>query len=186
MRWLLALAVFWAGLAASATEPTRWRFDPEQSQARFEVTLRLPIHAEGRFKTVQGEIDNLPGQKLSVRVHLNSRELHMGGPEWLQKVTESKQFLNSAEYPDIDFQSTPFSLQMLTSGGEINGRLTIKDISRDVVFVLEPTQCRRPGFGCAVRVGGQLNRRDFAMTAYKWSLRDEVRFSFQLKFTEND
>ncbi len=172
---LLAMSAAFA-LHASAAERSRWLIDSGASQALFQVSLRVPVKAEGRFKSIKGEVEVLPELKRSVRVHLDARELSMGGPSWVQKTTVSEPFLDTARHPDIDFQSLPFSEQVLISGGEIKGTLTLKAVSRPVLFqVAQP--CRRPGFTCPIEVSGTLNRHDFAMSAHRWSLRDEVRFA---------
>ena len=176
---LLALPV------AAADAPPLWHLDPLASQAQFRVHLRLAIPAEGRFKRIQGEIRPLPDQKLSVRVQLDARELVMGGPAWIQKVTHSPAFLDSAAHPEIRFQSLPFSPQVLVSGGDIAGTLTLRELSKPVTFRVLPTQCRQPGIACPISASGTLNRHDFGMHAYRWSLRDEVVVGFQLKFADD-
>ncbi len=184
-HWLLALALAMMAHNAAA-EQTVWRIDSNRSEALFKVTLRVPIKAEGRFNSIEGEVNVLPNQKRNVRVHLNANELRMGGPAWLQNATVSESFLDTQHYPNIDFQSADFSEQILISGGDIKGQLTIKDISREVVFSIKPSTCRRSGLSCPIDVSGVLNRHDFKMHAYRWSLKDQVRFHFQLKFAENE
>lgn len=170
---------------AAADAPPLWRIDPLASQAQFRVHLRIGIPAEGRFKSIQGEIQLLPDQELSVRVQLDARELAMGGPAWIQKATHSPAFLDSANHPDIRFQSLPFSSQVLVSGGSITGMLTLRDVSKPVTFTVLPTQCRQPGWTCPISASGTLDRHDFGMHAYRWSLRDEVVVGFQLKFAHD-
>jgi len=182
-QWLLALAV---GMMAhnAAAQQTVWRIDSNRSEAHFKVSLRLPIKAEGRFGSIAGEVNVLPNLKRNVRVHVNANELRMSGPAWLQKATVSAEFLDAPNHPNIDFQSADFSEQILISGGNIKGKLTIKGISKEVVFSIKPSSCRRVGLSCPIDVSGILNRHDFKMDAYRWSLKDEVRFHFQLKFIE--
>lgn len=184
MRALLLGIAAVSALHAAAAERSRWLIDAGASQALFQVTLRVPVKAEGRFQSIAGEVEVLPGLKRRVRVHLDARELIMGGPAWVQKTTVSEPFLDTARHPDIDFQSLPFSEQVLISGGDIKGTLTLKAISRPVLFKVLPSTCRRPGFTCPIEVSGSLDRRDFAMTANRWSLRDDVRFRFKLQFAE--
>ncbi|MFZ9349056.1 MAG: YceI family protein [Arenimonas sp.] len=171
--------------AAAADAPPLWRLDPLASQAQFRVHLRMGIPAEGRFKSIQGDIHPLPDQKLSVRVQLDARELAMGGPAWIQKATHSPAFLDTAKHPEIRFQSVPFSSQVLVSGGSITGMLTLRDVSKPVTFTVLPTQCRQPGWTCPISASGTLDRHDFGMHAYRWSLRDEVVVGFQLKFAND-
>jgi len=182
---LLGISAAFA-LHASATERSSWLIDASASQALFQVSLRVPVKAEGRFKSIKGEVEVLPELKRSVRVHLDARELAMGGPSWVQKATQSEPFLHASQYPDIEYQSLPFSEQVLISGGEIKGTLTLKATSRPVLFRISPSTCRRPGFTCPIEVSGTLNRHDFGMSAHRWSLRDEVRFRFTLKFVHNE
>ena len=164
--------------------PSIWRIDSSRSEAHFQVNLRVPIKAEGRFTAVDGEVNLLPDFKRNVRVHLNARELQMSGPNWVQHATVSRAFLDTQNFQKIDFQSNDFSEQVLISGGEIKGMLTIKDISRSVVFKVLPSTCRRTGLSCSIEVNGVVNRRDFKMNANRWSVKDEVRFHFQLKFIQ--
>lgn len=178
---LCAVAAWPCGARA---EPPVRPFDAQASQAEFEVRLRLPIRSHGHFGRIEGELRPAPDQRLSVDVRLPARELTMGGPPWVQTVTHSAQFLHSAEHPDILFHSQPFSPQVLISGGDIHGRLTIRDTSREVVFRVQPSTCRQPGVSCPIVAAGTLNRHDFGMHAYRWSLRDEVSFRFQLEFAD--
>ena len=184
MRFLLAGLLAAAVLPISAADGGLIRIDPIQSQASFKVSLRLPVPAEGRFKTINGEIRQLPDLKQSVRVVLDARELNMSGPPWVQRVTQSAQFLDSANHPIITYQSEPFSNQVLISGGDVNGRLDIRGVSGAVVFSISPATCRQPGQACPILAQGRLNRHEFGMSAYRWGLRDEVRFAFQLKFID--
>lgn len=186
MRGLLLCGLAFLAINSGATEAKVWRIDSLNSQARMSISLRIPLHPEGKFKTISGELTQLPEQKMSVRLQLDVQDLQMNGPNWVQKSTVSKQFLDSQNYPRIDFQSAPFSNQLLISGGEIKGQLTIKGQTQPVVFVLASSTCHRPGFSCAVMGKGTVNRYDFSMTAYRWTVRDEVQFSFQLKFAENE
>lgn len=172
-------------MARNATaEPSLWRIDSIRSEAHFQVSLRVPIKAEGRFTQIEGEVNVLPNQKRNVRVHLNAKELHMGGPDWVQNATVSPSFLDTQHYASIDFQSADFPESILITGGEINGMLSIKNIRRAVVFNIKPTRCKPAVLPCPIDVSGTLSRRDFKMTAYRWSLKDEVRFHFQLKFVQ--
>lgn len=184
MRYLLAVLLAAATLPIAATDNAPLRLDPLRSQASFKVSLRLPIPAEGRFKTLHGEVRQLPDFRQSVQVELDARELEMSGPAWVQRVTHSPQFLDSAEHPTIAFRSDPFSSQVLISGGEISGTLEVRGVNGAVVFSISPSACRQPGRACPILAKGRLNRHDFGMSAYRWGLRDEVQFAFQLKFLD--
>lgn len=182
MRIFTAVLFALVASPSVAADDSLIRIDPNLSQATFKVSLRVPIPAEGLFKTVNGEVRQLPDFRQSVHVILDARELNMSGPPWVQRVTQSPQFLNSAKFPIIDFQSIPFSNQLLLSGGEIKGILSIRGLAKEVVFTINPSLCRQPGVTCPIVANGRLNRHDFEMSAYRWGLHDEVQFAFQLKF----
>lgn len=184
MRAVLAGLLTVVTLPTPALDDGLIRIDSAQSQATFKVSLRVPLPAEGRFKTVTGEIRQLPDMRQSVHVVLDARELSMSGPPWVQRVTQSPQFLDSARHPLIEYRSVPFSSQILVSGGEVNGSLDIRGVTGDVVFSISPSTCRQPGRNCPIMANGRLNRHDFGMSAYRWGLRDEVQFAFQLKFLD--
>ena len=184
MRVLLAGILAVAALPVPAIEDVLTRIDPQRSLAEFKVSLRMPIPAEGRFGSVNGELRQLPEFRHSVHVVLDARELKMSGPPWIQRVTDSPQFLDSARYPVIEYRSVAFPSQVLISGGEISGTLTIRGIIREVMFTISPSSCRQPGRNCPILAHGRLNRHEFGMSAYRLGLRDEVQFAFQLKFVD--
>lgn len=171
-----------AGLAVPvhAADNRTWPIDSAASKARFSVHLRLPVKTQGQFRTVEGELQALPNLQYAVRVQLDARQLQMSGPDWIQRVTQSPAFLNTAAHPLIRFQSAPFSQQVLISGGSIEGVLSLRGQSRTVAFSVSPTACQWPGVSCPIKAVGQVNRRDFGMDAYRFSVKDEVEFQFQL------
>lgn len=184
MRVLLAGLLAVAASPAPAAEDVLTRIDPLRSLAEFKVSLRMPVPAAGRFGSVNGELRQLPDFRHSVHVVLDARELKMSGPAWIQRVTDSPQFLDSARYPTIEYRSVAFPSQVLISGGEVSGTLAIRGMVRDVLFTISPSSCRQPGRNCPIVAQGRLNRHDFGMSAYRWGLRDEVQFAFQLKFVD--
>lgn len=186
MRGLLLSCLVLFAINANATESRIWRIDSSKSQAKIGISLRIPLHPEGQFKSINGELTKLPELKMSVNLQLNVQDLKMHGPHWVQTSTLSESFLDVKNYPVIMFQSLPFSNQVLISGGDLNGMLTLKGKQRTVTFNVAPSTCLRPGFTCSIVGKGQVNRHDFGITANRWTVRDQVRFSFQLKFIENE
>jgi polyisoprenoid-binding protein YceI len=177
----LFAAVFWASLnSASPAEPIR-TFDSKQSSALFQVGMRLPIPVNGRFPEVDGEIIPLPGKQIRVRVHLDARTLKMSGKPWIQSLTHSSDFLDTSHYPDIVFISVPIADTVLSTGGRIQGQLSLRGQSRPVDFQMLKSSCQAPGIQCPIEVNGQLNRRKFGLDAYRLSVRDTIEFSFRMK-----
>ncbi len=186
---LLALA---GGVANAAPVPPpppvpaalpecRGRIDATASEARFVVDIRLPIKAEGRFAGVDGELKPRPGGECEVHVRLRADTVEYSGPEWMAKLTRSPAFLDAETHPDVAFDSVAFPSAWLNEGGSIRGRLKLRGRERPVEFALRPAECDTPGKACAIRVSGEVSRRDFGMQAYRFTVKDNVRFEFAIR-----
>lgn len=171
-----------AGLAcASAMAATpRENFDPEASQASFEVNLRMAGTVLGRFHGLEGELQP-SGERWRVRVRLDARELDLDGPAWMVRATRSDKFLDVDRHPDIHFESEPFSRDLLRRGGELAGQLRLRGRLRPVSFRIDPAACPQPGHRCDIRVSGQVSRRAFGMNSQRVWVRDEVGFDFRVR-----
>lgn len=159
----------------------RGRIDAAASHARFVVDVRLPIKAEGRFTAVEGELRPRPDGQCEVRVRLRADTVEYSGPEWMAKLTRSPAFLDAGAHPDVAFDSAAFPVAWLNAGGSIRGRLKLRGRERPVEFALRPAECDTPGQACAIRVSGEVSRRDFGMQAYRFTVKDNVRFDFAIR-----
>ncbi len=56
MRGLLLSGLVLFAINASAIEPGVWRIDSSKSQAKIGISLRIPLHPEGQFKSISGEL----------------------------------------------------------------------------------------------------------------------------------
>lgn len=177
--WLTASLAL--ALPASADATTKQAFDPLRSVASFKVAMRLPLRVEGRFNRAEGELASLPDGFLRVHARLDGRQLRMIGPDWMQRVTLSDDFLDVRQHPDIRFDSQEIQPGSLMTGGALRGRLQLRGQVREVLFTLLPSACARPGHDCAIRVLGQLDRHDFGMHAHRFSVRDEITFDFSIR-----
>lgn len=186
---LLAVAggVALAATPASLPEPgapvldCRGRLDASTSEARFLVDVRLPIRAEGRFAAVEGELQPRPDGQCEVHVRLRADAVEYSGPEWMANLTRSPAFLDAGTHPELTFESLPFPVAWLNAGGSIRGRLKLRGRERPVEFALRPAECDTPGKACAIRVSGEVSRRDFGMQAYRFTVKDAVRFDFAIR-----
>lgn len=159
----------------------RGRLDASASEARFVVDVRLPIRAEGRFDGVEGELRPGPDRQCEVRVRLRADTVQYSGPEWMAKLTRSSAFLDAGMHPEVVFESLPFPAAWLNEGGSIRGRLRLRGRERPVEFALRPAECDAPGQACPIRVSGEVSRRDFGMQAYRFTVKDTVRFDFAIR-----
>lgn len=178
-RWLAGLLMAaLVGPVMAAAVPASIPFDSARSQASFSVQLLIMPSTEGRFERAEGELQALRDRRWRVRVGIDARHIAFDGPDWLGRSTRSEKFLDVDNHPEIRFVSEPFATDLLQRGGELAGRLSLRGQSREVVFRLRPSDCARPGRDCAIRVEGEVSRREFGMTAHRLTVRDRVGFDF--------
>lgn len=157
-------------------------FDPAQTQASFEVSLRVPMRAVGHFTRVSGQMQGDAGSGWTVLVQVDGSSLRFEGPAWMDRVTRSEQFLALDRHPEIRFASSAFTDSVLHAGGELRGELQLRGRRRPVTFQLLPADCARPGYDCDITVRGRISRHAFGMNTYRMSVRDEVDFRFRMRF----
>ena len=177
----LAAAPSAEALGQAPAAECRGRIDALGSDARFVVDVRLPVKAEGRFAAVEGELRPRPDGQCEVRVRLRADTVDYSGPEWMARLTRSPAFLDAGSHPEVTFDSVPFPVAWLNDGGAVRGRLKLRGRERPVEFVLRPAECDTPGQACAIRVSGEVSRRDFGMQAYRFTVKDVVRFEFAIR-----
>lgn len=172
-----------AGLVgmAAASSPAREDFDPDKSSARFEVHLRMAGEVPGSFGAIEGELAPAGEGRWRVLARVDALGLALDGPEWMQRSTRSRGFLDVERHPVITFTSEPFARELLRTGGELGGELTLRDQTRPVAFTLLPATCKRPGHDCDIHVLGQVSRRAFGMKSQRTWVRDEVGFDFRVR-----
>lgn len=185
----VALAALVPAAAAAPPEPLRpargaaceGRVDPLRSSARFIVDVRLPMRAEGRFAEIDGELKPRPDGQCEVHVRVRADTVHYDGPAWMANLTRSPAFLDAKAHPDVGFDSHPFPVAWLNTGGSLRGTLRLRGRERPVEFALQAPECAAPGSDCPLRVRGEVSRRDFGMQAYRFTVRDAVRFEFAIQ-----
>ena len=139
------------------------------------------MRAEGRFTEIAGELKPRPDGQCEVHVRVRADTVAYDGPEWMAKLTRSPAFLDAKAHPDVGFDSHAFPAHWLNAGGSLRGTLRLRGRERPVEFALQAAECPAPGIGCAIRVRGEVSRRDFGMQAYRFTVRDAVRFEFSIQ-----
>ena len=172
--WALLLLVANAQAHAAVIDSLR-------SDASFTIHPRLPIPSEGRFESLRGSLVAVPTQKWKVEVQVDARKLSFKGPQWLARMARSEAFLDAEKHPNIQFVSAPFSKILLDNGGELQGQLSLRGLQQSVRFHIEKSSCARPGYDCDLTVKGSIQRREFGMQAYRFSIKDNVDFAFRIR-----
>jgi polyisoprenoid-binding protein YceI len=184
---LRILAVLIFSLAATQPAPaqvprtSQLVLDGKRSAVDFEVKVFWLVGVHGRFNRVRGtiSIDSFRNAAI-VDARIDATAVSMRSAsheEWVK----SSEFFDATHFPEIHFVSDPIPLQRLQSGGEIEGTLTLRGISKTVRFELRPPTCPgASGEDCPVEAEGSIRRSDFGMHSHHGTLSDKVDLSFTI------
>jgi polyisoprenoid-binding protein YceI len=181
-------------LAAPQTSTTTWNIDPVHSVAEFKVKHMMISNVKGQFPKVTGALtrdeSDLTNSRVEASIEAASietrdpqRDAHLKSPD----------FFDVEKFPALSFKSTGIRL---VRDGElaVEGNLTIRGVSRKVVFSVEgPTPPAKDPWG-NTRVGvsatTKINRKDFGLT---WNaaletggilVGDEVTITLDVQFVK--
>ncbi|MCS7316093.1 MAG: YceI family protein [Bryobacteraceae bacterium] len=166
MRWTRVTA---AGvLLAGAIAAQEWEIDSAHSSVQFAVRHMMVATVRGQFGKLTGKVRWDPAKPSEARVEAQvevgsidtrepKRDAHLRSPD----------FFDAEKFPTMTFRST--SVTPVGPGRyRLSGELTIRGITRPVVFEVEgPGQPVR-GMGGELRTGAtataKINRKDFGIT----------------------
>ena len=155
-------------LATPQIATTTWNIDPVHSVAEFKVKHMMISNVKGQFAKISGALtldqSDLANSRVeasidgaSIETRDAQRDAHL----------KSADFLHVEKFPTLAFKSTSISL---VRDGElaVEGDLTIRDVTRKVLFTVEgPTPPAKDPWGNS-RLGyaakGKINRSDFGLT----------------------
>ena len=63
----------------------------------------------------------------------------------------------------------------------MRGQLSLRGVTREVDFEVEPSTCERPGIECAVVGHGELKRSEFGMDSRKMIVSDKVKLDLAIR-----
>jgi polyisoprenoid-binding protein YceI len=155
-------------LATPQTSTTTWNIDPVHSVAEFKVKHMMISNVKGQFAKVTGVLSldesDLANSRVQASIEAASietrdaqRDAHL----------RSADFLDVEKFPTLSFKSTRIRL---VRDGElaVEGDLTIRDVTRKVLFTAEgPTPPVKDPWGntrVAVSASTKINRGDFGLT----------------------
>jgi|ERR1017187_667466 polyisoprenoid-binding protein YceI len=152
---------------ATQTLTTSWKLDPTHSAAEFKVKHMMISNVKGTFPKVSGVLaldeSDLTKSHVEASIDVGSietrdvqRDGHLKGAE----------FFDVEKFPTMTFKSTGVKV---TGAGEgtVEGDLTIRDVTRKVVFNVEgPTAPTKDPWG-NLRIGvsatTKISRKDFGL-----------------------
>jgi polyisoprenoid-binding protein YceI len=142
----------------------KWQIDNANSNLTFAIQWRQHSFRTGEFKVFSGDMkckkdNSYEDAEIDFNVDATSLDLIASK---LSNIVEDDQFLDSRHFPNISFKSSSVKKKHKNIY-EIKGSLTIKGVSRDVVFLMEDkgvVEYEGIKYG-ALKVTGNLNKSDF-------------------------
>ena len=158
--------------------------DQARSGFGFELRTRWGQVIGGYFPRFEGEVVHLSDGRRQVRIRLATASVEVDGPERYTRFARSQRFLDAAHHPWVEFQSEPYTGELVRGGGPLRGTLNMRGIARTETFVLAPSDCARPAHECDVIAEGSVSRADYGLESWRWALVDEVRFRLRVRLQE--
>jgi polyisoprenoid-binding protein YceI len=121
-------------VAAAADDAPEWTVDPARSSIAF-TARQMGVPSKGRFKafktSVKFDPDNLGGSVVEVIVDAASADA--GNPDIDKEIKQEKWF-DVARFPTVRFATTAFRAKGGKGDYEAVARLTIRDVTEEVVL----------------------------------------------------
>jgi polyisoprenoid-binding protein YceI len=151
----------------TATAVSTWNIDPTHSVAEFKVKHMMISNVKGQFAKVSGVLtldeSDLSNSSVEATIDVSTIETRDAQRDGHLK---SADFFDVEKYPAMTFKST--SVKLGKDGeGEVAGDLTIRDVTRKVVFAVEgPTEPGKDPWGntrIGVSATTKISRKDFGL-----------------------
>ncbi|MDP9050235.1 MAG: YceI family protein [Acidobacteriota bacterium] len=171
-----------------------WNIDPTHSHAEFKVRHLMISNVKGSFPKVSGvlTLDESDVTKSSVEATIDVASVETRDAQ-RDAHLKSADFFDVEKFPVMTFQSTKV-VQGSAGEGTVEGDLTIRDVTKAVVFeVTGPTAQTKDPWG-NLRVGVEattkISRKEFGLT---WSapleaggvmVGDEVTITLEIEFVK--
>jgi len=146
---------------------TKWVLDPMHSEVQFKVKHLVISTISGFFRSFEGEMENenddFQNAKINFSFDVNSIDTNQVQRD---EHLRSADFFYAEKYPKITFISTSFK-KMSGDDYELNGNLTIKNITKPVKLAVEFGGSAGDFYGntkAGFEVTGKINRKEFSLT----------------------
>ena len=176
------------------TTISTWNIDPTHSHAEFKVRHLMISNVKGSFPKVSGilTLDEADVTKSGVEATIDVASIETRDAQ-RDAHLKSADFFDVEKFPTMSFKSTKV-VQNGAGKGTVEGDLTIRDVTKRVVFeVAGPTEQTKDPWG-NLRVGVEattkISRNEFGLT---WSapleaggvmVGDEVTITLEVEFVK--
>jgi len=170
---LLLLCAAVAVRAADAPAPARYVLDPAKSTLEFTFT-QAGAQNKGRFRHFQTQFDfapdNLAASRLEVSIEVASLDT---GDEERDATLRDAELFAAQKFPQARFSAS--QIVKTASGYEAVGKLTIRDVSREIHLPFTFRTATEAGASVGYMSGKtQLRRLDYGVGQGDWKATDQV------------
>lgn len=150
-------------------DQAKWVLDPSHTKVGFSVRHFGISETDGFFRNYTGNVkaekDDFSDLELSVVVQIDSIDTNDAQRDAHLKADD---FFNAEKFPEMTFESTELVPTSTNNEYKMYGNLTIRDVTKPVVFELEyagtvpqdPFGNTKAGFF----ISGSINRQDFGLS----------------------
>jgi polyisoprenoid-binding protein YceI len=172
---LMSLLVAALALAAPTARAMDYRINTARSDAEFGVRLLWLQTITGRFTQITGEVTLDDHGLATVDARITASSIRMASDR-LRRWVMAPDFFDALQYPTIHFLSQPITFTMLTTGGVLQGQLTLRGVTHPMRFELQPAHCTpSEQQTCLIEARGSLSRSAFGMDSHRTALSDQVQ-----------
>lgn len=163
--------------------PPSWSINAAHSQVRFSVRKLWFAHERGTFPGLHGSL-----REIDTRIHadmgvvdatLEVANLRMDDAKDRARAL-GPDFFDVKRFPTIGFDSDPFPLGELVTGGTLRGRLALHGERHPVTLTLLPSDCPLKPLECTIRAQGSISRTSFGMRGWRGVLSNKVKLDLQI------
>ena len=181
MRHLLPAIAMLLSAPLSAAD---LRIDPTRSRAEFSVRLLWVSTVSGSFDGIRGDlVIDRAARTAVVNADIDTESIRMDSAR-LRRWVLAPEFFDAKHHPRIHFESEPTALQLLSEGGDVQGKLTMRGVTQPVTFRLQANRCPPDALaGCVLQLQGMIDRTDFEMRGRRGALSDRVNLGMAIVLT---
>jgi polyisoprenoid-binding protein YceI len=142
----------------------KWVLDPTHSELTFKVKHLMISNVKGEFKTFTAGIDSENFENSSVTVTVETSSIFTNNAD-RDNHLKSADFFDAEKHPAMTFESSKFT-KVDDDEFKLKGLLTIKGVSKEVVFDVEFGGTNKDPWGnekAGFSFSGKINRKDWGL-----------------------
>jgi polyisoprenoid-binding protein YceI len=156
------------GTLVAPQTTTTWNIDPVHSVAEFKVKHMMISNVKGQFAKIAGALTLDESDLVNSHVEASIDAASIGTRDGQRDAhLKSADFFDVEKFPTLSFKSTSIR-RVRDRELTVEGDLTIRDVTRKVLFTVEgPTPPAKDPWGntrVAISATTKINRKDFGLT----------------------